>query len=200
MESQELCALREQFTQECRVIDMVLEYGTDYVGEERYVIVTALSKDEILAKYALLVTDYEPFVIAPDAFTSVQQEYNRNEHKHEYRMKHCNDLFGFDDDLMEIFHPELQCRDEVFYEREERLQREKTRELQKAMLMGGLMTLTETQRRRVVARFYDNKSSRLIAKEEGVNYSAVDKSLELALKKLKKYIQKRVCTSTSHCK
>ncbi len=200
MENTELRALKEQFTKECHVVDMVLEYGKDYVGEERYVIVTALSREEMLAKYAPIISDYEPFAVAPAQYASVQQDYNRNERKHGYRMKCCNDFYSYDDDLMEIFHPELQCRDEFFYEKEERLKKEKTRELQKAMLTEGLMTLTETQRRRVIARYYENKTSRVIAKEEGVNYSAVDHSLELAVKKLRKYFQKRVCILTSHYK
>ncbi len=200
MENTELCALKEQFTKECKVVDMVLEYGEDYVGEERYIIVSSLSREEMLTKYAPIISDYEPFAVAPAQFASVQQDYNRNECKHRYRMKCCNDLYSYDDDLMEIFHPELQCRDDYFYEKEERHKKEKIRELQKAMLTEGLTTLTETQRRRVIAKYYENKTSRAIAKEEGVNYSAVDQSLELAIKKLRKYFQKRVCILTSHYK
>lgn len=200
MTSEERTALKAQFDEECRAVELAIEYGKDYVGDEKYIIVTELSREELYAKYALIVAEYEPFAVTSTTFTSIQQEFIRNEHKNEYRMKNCHDSFGFDDELMAIFHPELQCQDEPYYEKEERIKLEQLREMQRNALAEGLMTLTEIQRNRVIECYYNKKSSRVIAKEEGVNYSAVDKSLDQAIKKLKVFIQNRVCIFQSHCK
>ena len=200
MTTKELKALQEEFDDECFVIDMAIEYGRNYVGEEKNVIITELSCEELYEKYSIIVAELEPFDVASPAITPTLEEFKRNEHKFDYRMKNCNDCFCFDDEIMAFFHPELQCCDEHLYEKMERIRLVQIREKQKETITEGLSTLSEIQRKRVIEHFYNNKSSRVIAKEEGVNYNAVDKSLKLAIKKLKKFIQKRVCISTSHCK
>ena len=58
------------------------------------------------------------------------------------------------------------------------------------ILYKGLDTLSEKQRERLVQHFIYGKNSRTIAKEEGVNYSAVDKSIEAGLKALRLYFSK----------
>lgn len=200
MTNEERIALKAQFDKECRIVNVAIEYGNDHVGEEKFIVATELSREELYGKYSLIVKELEPFAVTHPMFTSIQQEFIRNEHKNEYRIKNCNDFFGYDDELMAIFHPELRCQDELFYEKEERIMTEKIREMQREALAEGLLTLTKIQRSRVIAYYYDNKSSREIAKEEGVNYSAVDKSLAQAIKKLHIFIQNRVCISMSHCK
>lgn len=47
----------------------------------------------------------------------------------------------------------------------------------------ALETLTETQRRRVIYRYYDGKTLEEIAKLENAGYSSVYESIEAALKK-----------------
>ncbi len=47
--------------------------------------------------------------------------------------------------------------------------------------------LTETQKRRFIAHYIDGKSFRAIASEEGVNHTKIQKSIEQARKKLKKF-------------
>ena len=51
------------------------------------------------------------------------------------------------------------------------------------------MKLTSTQRRRLYAHLVEGKSSRTIAKEEGVNYSKVDKSIAAGIKKITKFFK-----------
>lgn len=50
---------------------------------------------------------------------------------------------------------------------------------------GALETLTETQRRRVIYRYYDGKTLEEIARLENAGYSSVYESIEAALKKIK---------------
>jgi RNA polymerase sigma factor (sigma-70 family) len=49
--------------------------------------------------------------------------------------------------------------------------------------------LTETQKRRFVAHYIDGKTFRAIASEEGVNHTKIQKSIEQARKKLKKFFK-----------
>ena len=53
MTSEERAVLQDQFDEECRIVDMAIEYGKDYVGEEKYIIVTELSREDLYAKYAV---------------------------------------------------------------------------------------------------------------------------------------------------
>jgi RNA polymerase sigma factor (sigma-70 family) len=49
--------------------------------------------------------------------------------------------------------------------------------------------LPETQKRRFVAHYIDEKTFRAIASEEGVNHTKIQKSIEQARKKLKKFFK-----------
>ena len=56
----------------------------------------------------------------------------------------------------------------------------------------ALSRLKPIQRDRLIKFFFKKKSSRTIAKEEGVAYSAVDKSIAIAIKNLKKLLEQGV--------
>ena len=53
----------------------------------------------------------------------------------------------------------------------------------------ALETLTETQRRRVIYRYYDGKTLEEIARLENAGYSSIYESIEAALKKIKIFFQ-----------
>jgi len=52
-----------------------------------------------------------------------------------------------------------------------------------------IILLPETQRRRLKAYFYEELTYQEIANREGVHHSAIVRSVEGALKKLKKYFE-----------
>ena len=53
--------LEQAFKAECKVIDFKLEYS-NFIGTEKYGIVSSLSEKELREKYNLLLCEYEPFV------------------------------------------------------------------------------------------------------------------------------------------
>jgi DNA-directed RNA polymerase specialized sigma24 family protein len=53
--------------------------------------------------------------------------------------------------------------------------------------LNAIDNLSECAKRRVYAYYFFGKTHREIAVEEGVNRNAVEKSINCALKKLKKY-------------
>ena len=70
------------------------------------------------------------------------------------------------------------------------MQEEQQRLEEYKAVVEALEILTPIQKRRVIAHFYHAKSSRTIAAEEGVNYSKVDNSINAALKKMKKHLER----------
>ena len=70
----------KRFAEECKVIDLKYEYR-GYTGEERYAIVSELSKEELKQKYPKLIQKYIPFVLLSVAQGAVIDDFNRNEKK-----------------------------------------------------------------------------------------------------------------------
>jgi len=161
---------------------MKKEYGSLYQGEYKYCIYTReITEDELLEKYGAELEKYRPYIIiAGEDFYEAHADLLRNNENYEnWQLKH-GDMYGFSEGESEIYHPELVKPDVM----NEIIFMEYSNELEVAMEQ-----LTPTQRRRVIAHFYDGKSSRTIAKEEGVNYSKVDKSIKAALEKLRKFFE-----------
>ncbi|WDV44048.1 sigma factor-like helix-turn-helix DNA-binding protein [Clostridiaceae bacterium M8S5] len=59
----------------------------------------------------------------------------------------------------------------------------------KQQLYKALSMLTIKQRRRIIMKYYDNKSVRRIAKEEGIHFTKVHKSIRKAERKITKFIK-----------
>lgn len=103
-------------------------------------------------------------------------DFHRNENKH-YARAVRGHIFGFDEELEE-HHPEFATGD--------CLERAIANE-QNEKLWDGINTLDEKQRRRLISYFINGKSYREIAEIEGVDHRAINRSVEAAIKKLKKF-------------
>lgn len=182
----------ELFTTECKLINLKYEYQ-GYTGTEKWAIVTELTEKELFEKYPNVISRYTPFVLLSVEQGEVVDEYEKNEDKYRKRAHRTVDIYGYDDELSSQFHGNLCTYDELPEEIRERENKEKLREQQIADLKDGLCVLTEVQQRRLKAVYFDGKTSRDVAQEEGVNYSKVDKSIMQALKKLKKFLENRGC-------
>ena len=178
MENQkDIAALKEQFLCECEVIEMRYEYGKEFTGYEKYGIVTDLSEEKLRTKYGQLLSEYEPYILLSCTYGEVRKEYIRNDKKFEMRAARGQALSM--DDRFDEHNPELEKCDIL----ETVLREEKIKDLHNA-----IQKLKPMQRERLIKHFYYGMSSREIAKEEGRNYSAVDKSIISALKNLKKFL------------
>lgn len=169
-------ALEEQFETECQVIEMRYEYPR-YTGTEKYGIITKLSADELSDKYGELLGQYKPYIWLSSDFGAIRQKYRRNENKHHMRLSRGN-IFSIDDEFEE-HHFEYavdDCADTALAE------------IQNEKLWEGINSLDEKQRRRLIAYFVDGKTYREIAELEGVDHKAVLRSVEAALRKLKKIL------------
>ncbi|MDD3489443.1 MAG: sigma factor-like helix-turn-helix DNA-binding protein [Paludibacter sp.] len=182
-----ISVLEEQFKTQCKVISLKYEYGIDS-SLPQWAIISSLTEDEIKSTFPEQASRYAPFIVLTPMMGKALQKYTKNEDKHRKRRLRSIDIYGYDDEISPKFHRELSLSNEFFFENE-RTKQEQQSDLQLATLREGIDQLSEIQKRRLKAAYFEGKTSREIAKEEGVNYSAVDKSIMQAFKKIRKYFQ-----------
>lgn len=187
LEQQELL-----FANDCKLINLRYEYH-GYTGTEKWAIVTELTEEELWVKYPDVIRRYTPFILLSMAQGEVINESYRNNDKYVKRAKRTVDVYGYEDDISEQFHRELitpfvdpfeQAEEERIEEEQEQL-----RQLEIAKVRKVLEMLKPVQRERLIKAILLGLSSRKIANEEGVYYSAVDKSIAAAIKNFKKFYE-----------
>ncbi|CDC80030.1 putative uncharacterized protein [Clostridium sp. CAG:964] len=184
---------KELFKTECKVVNLEYEYKScdeehkGCVGDTKWAIITDLSEQELKDKYADLIKRYTPFVLLTLERGEVIKEFTQNEDKFRKRQINNEDAFGYDEGMSEIFHNEIASPD--YWQEKEEIEAREQREALLELIDKALDTLTPTQRKRLYAHLVEGKSSRTIAKEEGVNYSKVDKSIAAGIKKITKYFE-----------
>lgn len=175
-----ISALDEQFNKDCKVISTNSEYPS-YTGIEKWIIITDLTEEELNIKYSEQVNPLRPFIILSRSFGKVRNKYIRNENKHRMRAVRTIEPFDYDDELLVAHHPEI-IRDtfeDDYIFRQDCL-----------LLQEAISRLNENQKKRLTQFFFEGKSYAEIGKEEGVTYQAVQLSVEGAIKKLRKILEK----------
>ena len=182
----------ELFAKDCKLINLRYEY-TNYTGKEKWAVVTELTEKELRKKYPDIVKRYTPFVLLSMAQGEVINESDRNDDKYEKRAKRTLDVYGYEDDISEQFHRELitPFADPFEQAEEEQLEieKEQLRRMEIAKVRKVLEMMKPIQKERLCKVVLLGLSSRKIAQEEGVNYSAVNKSIAAAIKNVKKFYE-----------
>ncbi len=182
----------ELFAKDCKLINLRYEY-TNYTGKEKWAVVTELTEKELRKKYPDIVKRYTPFVLLSMAQGEVINESDRNDDKYEKRAKRTLDVYGYEDDISEQFHRELitPFADPFEQAEEEQLEieKEQLRRMEIAKVRKVLEMMKPIQKERLCKVVLLGLSSRKIAQEEGVNYSAVNKSIAAAIKNFKNYYE-----------
>lgn len=184
MSKDKLDTLNEEFRNECKVINLKYEYE-GYIGEEQWAIISELSEKELFEKYPDIISRYIPFVLLSVEQGKAVYEFRRNESKVYKRSLNNEDAFGYDDELIGIFHSEVVVPDFVEQQITEKYE-EARYQLKMKLLDKALSSLTEKQYKYLIARYVSNKSAREIAKEEGVAHQVIDRHLNAAVKKIRK--------------
>ena len=152
-----------------------------------------MSVKELWEKYPLVIERYSPFVHLSIAQGEVIDDINRNEDKYAKRSSRTLDCYGYDDEMSSQFHKELAIMFDDPFERaeEERLEleREELRQCEIRKARIALSMLQPLQRERLMKNVCCGLSSRVIAKQEGVYYSSVDKSIAAAKKNFIKFYE-----------
>lgn len=144
-------------------------------------------------KYPDVISRYTPFILLSMAQGEVISESHRNNDKYEKRSKRTIDVYGYEDDIFEQFHPKSIAPfiDPFDKAEEEQIEeeKEKLRQLELSKVRQALSMLQPVQRERLLKSVLLGISSRKIAKEEGINYSSVDKSIAAAIKNFKNFMK-----------
>ena len=94
----------ELFAQDCKLINLRYEYS-GFTGTEKWAIITELSEEALWDKYPDVISRYTPFILLSMAQGEVISESHRNNDKYEKRSKRTIDVYGYEDDIFEQFHP-----------------------------------------------------------------------------------------------
>ena len=188
MNNTNISAVAEQFYIDCEVVETKYEYP-QYTGVEKWIIITDLTEEELNSKYAEQIEPLRPFIILSRSFGEIRDDFRRNEKKHYMRSVRSCSIYDFSEETEE-HHPEIvsySLEKEVLLNEEEQLLAQKME-----LVQEYIARLKPIQRERLMKFFFENKSMREIAEEEGVNHSTVSKSINAAIKKIKKFFEKGV--------
>lgn len=144
MEKTNISALEKQFIQECKLINLNYEYP-QYTGEEKWAIISDLTEEDIMRKYAELIQPYSPFLLLNSAFGEVRKDYIRNEKKHQMRAIRSIHIFDVDEEFEE-HHPEVAIQSyEDEYEHQVEIEK----------LHQAIQKLKPIQKERIIKFFFE---------------------------------------------
>jgi len=186
----------ETFKAECSFFKCEEEYP-GWTGNEKYGIITGLSKDELEAKYPQFIKVMSPYVLLDLEYGEIRAEAKRNDHKHEMRSKRTISGFEMDEEA-EAMHHELSIPDYQTAIEEKEMER-KHRLQMTALCRKGLSELTEIQKQTLVLKYIKKKTLKEIAALQGKSYSTVRESLESGKKKFEKVFENTRYFGTPLC-
>lgn len=178
----------EEFKKFCKVLYLEREYP-NHLGNADWLIISDLSEEEIQRRFSEVLSKYIPYILLSREQGEPILESIRNNHKHEMRSKRSTEPFDYDDELLPLFHSELLSFVDPMDEKNriiERLNEENRLDEMIDKVQRTLALMKPIQRDRLIKSVVRGLSSRKIAKEEGVNYSTVDKSIKAAKKNFKR--------------
>jgi DNA-directed RNA polymerase specialized sigma24 family protein len=165
----------------------------NHLGNADWLIITDLSEEEIQKRFSEIISKYIPYILLSNEQGEPILESIRNNHKHEMRGKRTTEPFDYDDELLPLFHSELLSFVDPLEEKEKIYERAKEENHLDEMIdkvHSTLALMKPIQRDRLIKNVVRGLSSRRIAKEEGVNYSTVDKSIKAAKKNFRRIFEK----------
>lgn len=165
----------ELFAQDCKLINLRYEYS-GFTGTEKWAIVTELSEEALWDKYPDVISRYMPFILLSMAQGEVISESHRNNDKYEKRSKRTIDVYGYEDDIFEQFHPKSIAPfiDPFDKAEEEQIEeeKEKLRQLELSKVRQALSMLQPVQRERLLKSVLLGISSRKIKPSVLSNHNA----------------------------
>jgi len=167
-----------------KVINLKYEYE-GYEGNEKWAIISELSEKELFGLYPDKMRRYSPFILLSIEQGKVIDDFKLNEDKYRKRSINNEDYFGYSEGLTENLHTEAIVPD--FVEQQEDEEYCQMREELKQQLFDKAMeSLTEKQRKYLLLRYVEGKTSVEIAREEGIAEQVVRKHTQTAIRKFEK--------------
>lgn len=168
---------KNQFKALCTLIDFKYEYP-GYTGDVRYGFYSVLPKHCLQPLFGNVLDQITPYIELDKGYVDARNDYKKNEKKYEYRNAVGNQ-FSTDDDFDE-HHPEAVT---------ESFENDLIRAFDYKTLSCALGCLSEVQLNRVRRYFFNEMTVREIAAEDKINHTAVVRSIQDALKKMKRFFE-----------
>lgn len=184
----------EEFKKFCKVLYLEREYP-NHLGNADWLIISDLSEEQLQKRFSETLSKYIPYILLSNEQGEPILESIRNNHKHEMRSKRTTEPFNYDDELLPLFHSELLSFVDPLEEKEKIIERAREEHALDELIIKVQKTLSimkPIQRDRLIKNVVRGLSSRKIAKEEGVNYSTVDKSIRAAKKNFRRIFEKLI--------
>jgi hypothetical protein len=158
---------------DCRIIDMKREYP-GYCENIRWMIISELSPEELSLRYGEAIERFSPFICIDRSLYEPIRKSHSNDDKFRIRTKKLQEIYAYEDDIFESFHPEL--IHDPFSEPDW------------SHLYDAIELLSDIQKRRIEKRYFKDMQVTEIAKEEGSTKQAVCASIQLALSTMREYL------------
>jgi hypothetical protein len=137
-------------------------------------IISELSPEELSLRYGEEIERYSPFICIDKSLYEPIRKSHSNDDKFRKRSKKLQDRYAYEDDIFEVFHPEL--IHDPFSEPDW------------SYLYDAIDLLSDVQKRRVQKRYFKDMQVNEIAREEGSTRQAVSKSIRIALSTMREYL------------
>ena len=169
------------FKDECKVINLAAEYA-GYTGAEKFALVTALSLDDLEARYSKEIQRYKPFLILTPEMGEVIREYHRNNEKFAKREAREESVFITCSEAEESQIQALSVEDAQTILQEDSDDVEESQRIYQ-LSSKALKNLTPLQREYLIRHFINGESIRAIAEQTGTRKNNVLKTYRRGLKK-----------------
>ena len=162
---------------EYELINLEFEYpGIN--GGVKWAVISDLPMEELMRKYGAELEHYSPVILLSVEQGEAFKEFHKNEHKHDVRDLRHKVPVNYDENLQGYLQPLYDIAP---------IDNEAVQPEEMELLRVAIESLPAIQQRRLRLYFFEGLSFREIAKIEGVRFSSVAKSVDLAIKKIKKY-------------
>ena len=176
---------------EFQAVNLITEYGQKLNGC-KYAVASRYSKERLEELYAENLKKFSPFIyLTEDEYRPIR-ESNNNDSKFHQREINCHVGYEYREEISESGHrcvsllsdPDPDPLTAIIEREDEALKRR-----QIAALPEAMAALTEKQRNRMIKYFYEEKTFRQIAEEEGTHVNSVFYSVRSGKEQIKKYLK-----------
>ena len=176
---------------EFQAVNLISEYGQMLNGC-KYAVASRHSRKRLEEMYAENLKKFSPFIyLTEDEYRPIR-EYNNNDSKFHQREINCHVGYEYREEISESGHrcvsllsdPDPDPLTAIIEREDEALKRR-----QIAALPEAMAALTEKQRNRMIKYFYEEKTFRQIAEEEGTHVNSVFYSVRSGKEQIKKYLK-----------
>lgn len=177
---------------EFQAVNMITEYGQKLNGC-KYAVASRYSRERLEELYTENLKKFIPFIYLTEDEYKPIREANNNDSKFHQREINCHAGYEYQEEISESAH---ECVSVLADPEPDVLTRmveiidDAAFENRKQIMKMAINSLTETQRRRILASVYNGKTNCEIAREEGSDESSIRESIDSAEKKIKKYFKK----------